>query len=1244
MEASLVFPFLSYLQFHALIEVTSIAVCLMLFILTWNARGYLGNDYLKLVGVGYAFIALIDLLHTISYKGMNVFPGYGANLPTQLWIAARSLQAVTLCAAPLFVVRRLDDRALLGGYAVAVLGLTTWVFSGKFPDCYIEGKGLTLFKVGSEYAITAVLLAALYLLYRKRENFKRSVFLLVAFSIGCTAASEISFTAYVNVYGFANATGHLFKFAAFYLIYRGILVTGLKEPYELIFRELKQSEQALQKAHDNLEEQVGERTAALVAANANLEEDITERKRAEAALRESEERYRMVFENSPVSIWEEDFSGVKSLFDDLKKEGVTDIESYFARHPETIRQCADMAKIIDVNRAALALHAAANKKELLAGLVNTFTPESFDTFRQELVCLWNGGTEMTRDSVVKTLAGDTRNVTVSFSVCPGYEGTLSKALVSLTDITERKRVEEKRLSNLRIFECMDKVNRAIQGQNDLEQLMSDVLEIVLSIFDCDRAWLFYPCDPDAPSFRVPMEITKPEYPGAGILNVDVPMPTDMTRNLREALESSAPVTYAVGTEKPINKMSAERFGVKSMMMGALYPKSGKPWVFGLHQCSYPRIWRTEEKRIFQEIGRRLADGLTGLLSQRDLQESEAKYRRIVDTANEGIWVLGPDTMTTFVNARMAEMFGYSREEMNGRPMTDFMFEEDVPDHNGRMENRRLGMSENYEHRYCHKDGKTVWTLASATPVFDDAHQFQGSFAMFTDITERKRVQEALRESEQKYRLLVANADEGIYIAQDGVVKFPNPKVLEVTGYSAEELAGVPFIDLIHPEDRGTVLERYIGRLQGRTPPETYPLRVMTKSGEEIWVQLTAVLIDWEGRPGVLCFLRDITKERNLEAQFLQAQKMEAVGRLAGGVAHDFNNLLTVTLGYCDLALGRIGTQDPLRHDLEEIRKASDRCAVLTRQLLAFSRKQILVPKVVNLGDVVADMDKMLRRLIGEDIDLVSLRGKDLWNVKADPGQIEQVIVNLAVNSRDAMPRGGKLTIETSNVVLDETYVRGHTYVSPGSYVMLAVSDTGSGMEARTVAHIFDPFFTTKARGTGLGLSTVYGIVKQSDGHINVYSEPGIGTTFKIYFPHVEEKVTEISGTGALPLDELRGSETILVVEDEELVRQMVREILVQYGYTVLEARNGDDAVEYCSRHREAIHLMLTDVVMPGMNGMELSNRLAPMRPEMKVLFMSGYTANAIVHQGVLDAGIPFIHKPFTMDSLAHKVREVMDAN
>ncbi len=335
-------------------------------------------------------------------------------------------------------------------------------------------------------------------------------------------------------------------------------------------------------------------------------------------------------------------------------------------------------------------------------------------------------------------------------------GDLAFGIRVLRSRIERNRAEQERLAHLRFVESMDRVNRAIQGTNDLEQMLRDVLEAVLAIFDCDRVWLFHPCDPDSPSFRVPMEIAKPEYPGAGILNVDVPLPADMARNLGEALESADPVTYAVGTERPINKVSADQFGVKSMMMVAVYPKSGKPWAFGMHQCAFARMWTPDEQRLFQEINRRLADGLTSLLSHRDLRESEAKYRRIVDTAQEGIWVLGPDTLTTFVNARMAEMLGCSGAEMIGRPVTDFMFEEDAADHLKKMENRRQEMSEHYERRYRRKDGQTVWTLASATPIFDDAHRFAGSFGMFTDITDRKLAEAGVLSLNQELEQRIAD--------------------------------------------------------------------------------------------------------------------------------------------------------------------------------------------------------------------------------------------------------------------------------------------------------------------------------------------------------------------------------------------------------------------------------------------------------------------------------------------------------
>jgi len=383
--------------------------------------------------------------------------------------------------------------------------------------------------------------------------------------------------------------------------------------------------------------------------------------------------------------------------------------------------------------------------------------------------------------------------------------------------------------------------------------------------------------------------------------------------------------------------------------------------------------------------------------------------------------------------------------------------------------------------------------------------------------------------------------------------------------------------------------------------------------------------------------------KKLEAQLLHAQKMESIGRLAGGVAHDFNNLLTPIIGSADLMMMSIGKDHELREDIEEIKKAADRAASLTRQLLAFSRRQVLEPKVINLNDVIPDMDKMLRRLIGEDIDLETALAPDLDQVEADPGQIEQVIMNLAVNARDAMPQGGKLTIETANVDLDEAYAHNHVAVTPGPYVMMAISDTGIGMDKETLSRIFEPFFTTKekGKGTGLGLSTVYGIVKQSGGNTWVYSEPGKGTTFKIYLPRVEKQIEATEDTEAVA-ESLTGSETILVVEDNEMVRDLAQSILQHYGYDVLEAQDGEEAIKVSKGHDGPIHLMLTDVVMPGMDGNEMAEHITALRPNLKIIYMSGYTENAIVHHGVLDLKTAFIQKPFTPQSLARKVREVLD--
>jgi PAS domain S-box-containing protein len=512
--------------------------------------------------------------------------------------------------------------------------------------------------------------------------------------------------------------------------------------------------------------------------------------------------------------------------------------------------------------------------------------------------------------------------------------------------------------------------------------------------------------------------------------------------------------------------------------------------------------------------------------------------------------------------------------------------------------------------------------------------------------ERKRTEEALRVSEERFALAVQGSDAGLWdwdIQNNSL--YWSPRLKELLGYADDELEVDfdTFDSHLHPDDRermGAAIEAHL-KDGGLYDMEQ---RLRTKSGEYRWFRARGqALWDEAGNPlRMVGSTTNITEHKQLEEQFLQAQKMEAVGRLTGGIAHDFNNLLTAIIGFSEILLHRqLDEGDPLYKPIEEIHKAGQRAASLTRQLLAFSRKQVLQPKVLDLNAVVTDMDKMLPRVISEDIDLVTVLDPDLGPVKADLGQIEQVIVNLAVNARDAMPQGGQLTIETANVELDEAYARRHVDVQPGPYVMLAVSDTGVGMDKETQSRIFEPFFTTKEEGTGLGLATVYGIVKQSGGHIWVYSEPGQGTTFKIYLPRVEEAVEPLRPSVA-PTERLQGSETILVVEDDQGVRMLARDVLEMDGYTVLEASHGEEALRVCEEHQGPIHLMVTDMVMPGMNGRQLAERLAPLRPEMKVLYVSGYTDNAILRHGVLEPGMAFLQKPITPGALARKVREVLD--
>ncbi|MBI4545657.1 MAG: PAS domain S-box protein [Gemmatimonadetes bacterium] len=637
-------------------------------------------------------------------------------------------------------------------------------------------------------------------------------------------------------------------------------------------------------------------------------------------------------------------------------------------------------------------------------------------------------------------------------------------------------------------------------------------------------------------------------------------------------------------------------------------------------------------------------------SEAALRESAVRYRGLFEQSRDAIYITARDGHFVDVNQAALDLFGYTREEilrLNAREL----YADPADRRRFQRAIEKKGAVLDFEVQLRRKDGGLIHCELSSSVERAADGSVVGYRGIIHDITRRKRMQEALRQSEEHFRSLIEHALDIITILDaEGTIRYESPSVQRVLGYRPDEMLGRDVFSFVHPEDVAATREAFARVLSGRYGGEALELRFRHK--DESWRVIEATANNLLAHPavrGVVINSSDITERkqaeealRQREAQLRQAHKMEAVGRLAGGVAHDFNNLLTAIQGHAQLLIEDLAPDNPMAADLQEIKNAADRAASLTRQLLAFSRKQLLQPRPLDLNATVSELEKMLRRLIGEDIQMQVRLAPQLGRVRADLGQVEQVIVNLVVNARDAMPDGGRITIETANAELAREQAH-RPEMQPGRYVMLAVTDTGHGMDRHTQSQIFEPFFTTKehGRGSGLGLATVYGIVKQSGGYIWVYSEVDSGTTFKVYLPRIDEPaaVIERAPRAAAP----GGSETILLAEDDEAVRRLARRILERRGYAVLEAASGPQALQVAEQHTGRIYLLITDVVMPEMSGRELARRLAARDPEIRVLYMSGYTDDAIVRHGVLEAGIAFLQKPFTPELLAQTTRQVLDA-
>jgi PAS domain S-box-containing protein len=639
-------------------------------------------------------------------------------------------------------------------------------------------------------------------------------------------------------------------------------------------------------------------------------------------------------------------------------------------------------------------------------------------------------------------------------------------------------------------------------------------------------------------------------------------------------------------------------------------------------------------------------------AEEKLRGVETRYQTLGEVCPVGIFQTDDHGNTVYANGRALRMIGQSLAEVLEPGWSPPILPEDRLRHESAWAASVVtGVPLYSEHRFLRPDGSIVWVVCQAVAERQPDGKLIGFVGTLTDITQLKRAEDLLRQSEHRNRLLVETARDIIYtLAPDGTYTSISPAFEIITGWKVTDWLEKSSDGLLHPEDLALAQSMFRRCLQGESVP-IYEARIRKQDGDYAVGEFTLTLLLEGGRvTGVLGIGRDITDRKRLEDQYRQSQKMEAIGQLAGGVAHDFNNLLTVITGNAELLLDRpnLGTRQ-LQECLLDVKQAGLKAASLTRQLLAFSRKQLLAPEVLDLNNLIVNVQKMLRRLIGEDIDLSTDLAPDLWLVKADPGQIEQVLLNLAVNSRDAMPQGGRMTISTANTFLGADFTSVNSLFQPGDFVMLAVEDSGCGMDETTRSHIFEPFFTTKeiGKGTGLGLATVYGIVSQSNGHITVSSQPGLGTTFRIYLPRhrrpatpTEDPTSQEDGRTIPP--DLRGTETVLLVEDEEMVRNLARDILHQAGHTVLEARHGSEAIRICEQYGAPIHLIITDVVMPQMGGIELMRRIKSLRPQVKFLYISGYTDDALIRQGVRTEEVSYLSKPFTRKNLISKVRNILD--
>ena len=932
--------------------------------------------------------------------------------------------------------------------------------------------------------------------------------------------------------------------------------------------------------------------------------DISSQKEAEQSIRESETRYRTIFETSNVAVWEEDFSVVKAEIEILKSQGIRDFKKYLENYPEFVSWASENIIVRDVNEAALQVTGASNKSELLGPLSRFLEPEMVVMLKREIEAIARGERYFEREAEVHVFGGELRNVMVTISF-PPHANQYDRVLVNTIDITQIKKSESALRESEERFRSLAEM---------LPEAVFETNEDMILTYANQAAYKLFGYEPD--------EVVE------NIKSIDLIAPQDQQR----ALEN---LTRRLGEEDP---GSIEYKAIR---------KNGTKFPILFHANSI-----VHEKE-FKGIRGIAIDISKTKQAEEALRNSESKYRSLVEKSFQGVVIAQDDPLRlAFASKPMEAITGYSPEELTDlepEQLASLLHPEDRERFFHNFHSRIKGelVPPRAEYRTIDKQGNMRWVELYSTLI-----DYQGSLStqsVFLDITDRKHMENELRETNETLQAMMHSSPFAIITHNlEGKVTLWNPAAEEIFSWKEEEVLGK--INPIIPPDEMDFFEQNIQELREGKLVQMDLLRA-TKKGVLLDVRLTAApLYDTENNvTGVVTIFEDITRQKlaeqekaKIQEQYRQAQRLEAVGRLAGGVAHDLNNLLTPILLYAEMLLEDQDPSEQSYHPVSEILQAGLRARDLVNQLLAYSRKQNLEYKPIHLNKTVKRFEKLLRRTIREDIEIRLKLNPLNFMVMADVGQIEQVIMNLAVNAQDAMPEGGTLTIQTEGTILDELYAQNHPEVVPGNYVMLAINDTGLGMDEQIQEQIFEPFFTTKGdHGTGLGLSTVYGIIKQHEGHIWVYSEIERGSCFKIYLPAVQKSSNTEKPVSQKPGD-LSGHETILLVEDNDQVRNLTLTILQNHGYDVLTAENGNQALEILKTYTDPVHLLLTDVIMPEMNGRELYDNALNHRPDLRVLYMSGYTNDVIGHRGVLEKGIAYIQKPYSLRGLTEKIRELLN--